>query len=172
MRNLTGLCRVIIGALPFLAAPDAFATALEYQVKASYLYNFTQFIVWPVDVFDDAGQFKLCIVGAEPFGNALNVFTGERVAGHDIALHRLSSPSQARSLRCHLLFVPGHQPESIAVQRGLLIVGEAPGFLGRGGIINLVEDRGRIRFEINRQAANEAGLTVSSRILSLAVNRP
>ncbi len=54
---------------------------------------------------------------------------------------------------------------------GLLTVGETPGFLEHGGIINLVEVQGRIRFEINQEAAKRAGLTVSSRLLRLAMER-
>jgi hypothetical protein len=43
-----------------------------------------------------------------------------------------------------------------------------PGFLSRGGMINLVEVQGRIRFEINQPAAQKAGLAVSSRLLDLS----
>jgi hypothetical protein len=148
------------------------APALEYQVKASYLYNFVRFITWPEDTFAKDGKFNLCVVGAERFGGALDEFAGERVEGHTIVVRRLESAAQARAARCHMLFLAaGVAPDesaSLSAERGLLTVGETPGFLARGGIINLVEVRGRIRFEINQAVAQQAGLVISSRLLSLS----
>lgn len=146
---------------------------LEYQVKASYLYNFARFITWPEDVVGRQGNFNLCIVGAERFGSALDALAGERLNGHTIAVHRLEQAGQARPARCHLLFVArGRDAGSTGgTERGLLTIGETPGFLERGGIINLVEVNGRIRFEIHQPAARQAGLVVSSQLLSLAVGQ-
>lgn len=159
---------LLVGAFPARAQ----APPLEYQVKASYLYNFLQFITWPADVFVDDGGFNLCVVDAEHFGSALDAFREERVDDREIVIHRLDHPAQARAHRCHLLFIPaGAETNSIGVERGMLTVGETPGFLERGGMINLVETGGRIRFEINRTMAEKAGLTVSSRLLSLALRQ-
>ena len=148
------------------------APALEYQVKASYLYNFVRFITWPEDTFANDGKFNLCVVGAELFGGALDEFAGERVEGHTIVVRRLERAAQARPARCHLLFLASgvgqDEPASFSIERGMLTVGESPGFLTRGGIINLVEVRGRIRFEINQAVAQQAGLVISSRLLSLS----
>ena len=152
------------------------SAALEYQVKASYLYNFLQFIAWPKDAFIGDGKFNLCVLGAERFGPTLDGFAGERVEGREIAVHRLQRAAQVQALRCHLLFISAGAsdivPADVGGEYGLLVIGETPGFLAQGGTINLVEMRGRIRFEINQQTANKAGLVVSSRILSLAVNKP
>lgn len=143
--------------------------SLEYQVKASYVYNFLQFVTWPADIFGSTDRFNLCVVGAERFGGALDAFRGERVDGREIAVRRLERPEQARAQRCHLLFIGGGvDTNAVEVERGVLTVGEAAGFLERGGMINLVEAHGHIRFEINRTAAEKAGLTISSRLLSLA----
>lgn len=162
----------------FVSSSTAYSqpTSLEYQVKASYLYNFVQFVAWPNDVFDQDGKFNLCVIGAERFGKALDGVAGERVEGHEIVVRRLEKDVSARAAHCHLLFIAAGVTDAAAAaaigERGVLTVGETPGFLGRGGVINLVEVQGRIRFEISQQAARQAGLVVSSRILSLAVNKP
>lgn len=167
-RFITTLLLVLIGTAPGFAQTPS----LEYQVKASYLYNFIQFVTWPSDAFPDNGKFNLCVVRAERFGTALDALEQERVEGRPIALHRLSDLDHARAIRCHLVFYSGETPEAIAAQRGRLTIGEASGFLKQGGIINLIESGGRIRFEINQQAARDAGLQMSSKLLSLAVTRP
>jgi hypothetical protein len=143
---------------------------LEYQVKASYLYNFMRFVSWPEQGLPRDGTFNLCVVGASRFGSGLDALAGEPVDGRSIAVHKLPSVADARSARCQLLFaadVDGGSP--VINEWGLLTVGETPGFLERGGIINLVEVQGRIRFEINQEAAKRAGLTMSSRLLRLAM---
>lgn len=145
--------------------------SIEYQVKASYLYNFTQFIRWPADAFVSTREFNLCVVGAWRFGDALDVLQEERTTGSKVAIRSLRSVRQAPGARCHMLFVAdGGAGGAIPTVRGLLTVGETPGFLGRGGIINLVEVHGRIRFEISQKAAQQAGLDVSSQLLRLALN--
>jgi hypothetical protein len=162
----------LLAAVAWAFAAHAEAPMLEYQVKASYLYNFARFVTWPEDVLARQGNFNLCVVGAERFGSALDTLVGERVNDQTIAVHRLEQAGQARAARCHLLFIAGTDTASAGGQaRGLLTIGETPGFLERGGIINLVEVKGRIRFEIQQRAATQAGLVVSSQLLSLAVSQ-
>jgi hypothetical protein len=145
------------------------SAALEYQVKASYLYNFVRFVAWPNDVFGNDAKFQLCVVGAERFGAALAPIAGERVEGREIVIRRLDRSEQARGARCHLLFIAaGAEAPDVGTERGTLTIGETPGFLAQGGMINLIESQGRIRFEINQLAAQRAGLVVSSRLLDLS----
>jgi hypothetical protein len=47
-------------------------------------------------------------------------------------------------------------------------VGDRKDFAKRGGIAQLILERDRMRFAINVSAAMRAGLTLSSRLLSLA----
>lgn len=154
-----------------MAAPEP--PALEYQVKASYLYNFIRFTAWPRDVFGSDGKFNLCVVGAQRFGSALDVFAGERVDGRELVVRRLDGVGQARAARCHVMFVAAGTSDTVPrAERGLLTVGETADFLKQGGIITLVDAAGRIRFQINQQAAREADLVLSSRLLDLALKRP
>jgi hypothetical protein len=166
---VTGLLALV---MPVLVAHSQ-TVSLEYQVKASYLYNFAQFVSWPSDAFGGDSRFHLCVFGAERFGNALDSIAGERVQGHEIVVQRLDRESSPRTMRCHLVFLAAGITDTVTLgERGMLTVGETPGFLGRGGVINLIQVQGRVRFEINQQAARQAGLVVSSRILNLAVNKP
>ena len=48
------------------------------------------------------------------------------------------------------------------------MVGETPGFAERGGIIRFTLEDNRVRFEINVDAAHQADLNISSRLLTLA----
>src|SRR5687767_14278905 len=88
---------------------------LEYQVKASYLYNFVQFVAWPKEVFGGDGKFNLCVFGAERFGGALDSITGERVEGHEIVVHRLDREASARAMRCHLVFLAAGTADTVTL---------------------------------------------------------
>jgi hypothetical protein len=50
----------------------------------------------------------------------------------------------------------------------ILTVGETPGFLGEGGMICFRNEKDRIRFDINLDAARTASLKVGSRLLMMA----
>jgi hypothetical protein len=51
----------------------------------------------------------------------------------------------------------------------VLIVSEAPGALEQGSMINFVLAERRVKFEIGLERAEYAGLSVSSRLLAVAV---
>jgi preprotein translocase subunit Sec61beta len=47
-------------------------------------------------------------------------------------------------------------------------VGESEGFATRGGVVNFFSEGKKLRFEINPQAAAQAEIEISSRLLRLA----
>jgi hypothetical protein len=49
-----------------------------------------------------------------------------------------------------------------------LTVGEIKGFADLGGVINLVVEENKLRFEINLRAARQTRLKISSKLLALA----
>ena len=75
---------------------------------------------------------------------------------------------------CHIVFVPAtekNQATRIVTalkDSSTLTVGESDGFAALGGIINLTVENNKLHFEVNRLAADRAGLTISSKLLSLA----
>ncbi len=50
----------------------------------------------------------------------------------------------------------------------MLIVGDKPGFVQDGGMINLKVVDDRVRFEINLASARSAGLKLDTRLLQMA----
>jgi hypothetical protein len=52
--------------------------------------------------------------------------------------------------------------------RSVLTVGDSQGFVDAGGMIELLVEDERMRFEVNLHAANEARLKISAKLLSLA----
>ena len=77
------------------------------------------------------------------------------------------------ALGCEVLFVSASEERrldhilDVVAGRGILTVGETDDFIERG-MIRFVLVQNRVRLHVNLAAAQEAGLTISSRLLSLA----
>lgn len=147
--------------------------ATEFQIKAAYLYNFGKFVRWN-GTSDSPDSFDICVIGQNPFGTALETtVAGEHIDGNNILVRNVSGPQGAA--HCRILFVSSSESKRLkplltAVKRpNLLTVSDIPGFVQQGGMIELVNEEGRIRFAVNLAAVNDAGLTVSSELLKVAV---
>jgi hypothetical protein len=146
----------------------------EYQVKATYLYNFGRFVQWPPNATAAKGDsFSICVLGQDPFGPTLDsTLAGEMLDGKPLAVKRISTPRDAGE--CRILFVSSteehHLKEILAAveQAGVLTVSDIPGFSRRGGMIQFVMEGDRVRFEINLATAENSRLVLSSELLKVA----
>lgn len=166
-----GFRRVLTVAVITLAltgwAVEARAQNLEYAVKANYLVRFAVFVEWPATAFPDAtAPLTICVAGRDPFGATLDQAAAAQTAqGRRIRLRRL--PGQAGGAGCHIVYL-GHGA-AIDVAPGALVVTDAA-VSERRGMIHFVLVSNRVRFHIDQTAARQAGLTMSSRLLNLAVS--
>lgn len=155
-------------------AQSAKAAPESDELKAAYLFNFAKFVAWPEDRFDsDSAPLIFCMVGKDPLKGALGRITsGRSVQGRQIKIQKYASPAAANE--CHILFIESvvsDQPADVLKKYdggGVLTVGEAAGFAQLGGVANFYIEGKKVRFEINKQAAQDQRLRISSRLLKLA----
>jgi hypothetical protein len=161
---------VRIGGTEAMAQPD-----LEYEVKAAFLVNFTRFVDWPEEAFPDPeAPFIIGVVGpTNPFNDRLeNAVHDQNVNGRPLLVRY--GPTLADIGAVQMLFITGADPEPTSAilaelnQRPVLTVGEIPQFTALGGMVRFFLREGRMAFEINRKPADEAGLRISARLLTLA----
>jgi hypothetical protein len=75
---------------------------------------------------------------------------------------------------CHVLFISRSETDRLeqilasVKGRNILTVGDAEDFALRGGMIQLVTEKNKIRMRINLEAVKAAGLTISSKLLRVA----
>src|SRR5665213_4233241 len=149
-----------------------FAADLEYSVKAAFLLNFTKFIDWPPKAFaNPQSPLEICILGKSPFGSALGeVLQGETANSRKLVSRQIIQRPLPQT--CQVLFIDTEQKNVPAILAGLppgiLTVGEGDRFLKDGGIIALVVDNRRVRFDVSQTAAEAAGLKPSSKLLTVA----
>jgi hypothetical protein len=129
----------------------------EYQIKAAFLYN----------------QLVVGLIGDDPFGSTIDqTISGKSINGRQLTIQRLKWGQNLRE--CHILFIAASERKRLAQilesLRGanVLTVSELDKFCLQGGLINFILEENKVRFEINLDAAEQAGLKISSRLLTLA----
>jgi YfiR/HmsC-like len=158
----------------------------EYLIKAGFVYNFAKLTEWPAGSFAQPDSpIVIGILGTDPFGATIDhVVDNKQINGRGVVVKRLKWGDRLKErqyrlwlndlLQCNILFVSSsevsHLDELISIVQGIpiLTVGDTPGFAMRGGVINLILDDNKVRFEVNVEAARRANLNISSRLLALA----
>ena len=151
------------------------AKPTEYEVKAAYLYNFGKFVRWPEGAAaGSANTFFICVIGKDPFGKSLDAtLEGASWKGKPVIAKRITSVDQAAD--CQVLFIPASEAEQWSQLQPtlqklpILTVSDAPRFARRAGMIEFLLSENRVRFEVNLEAAEKAGLSLSSQLLKVAI---
>jgi len=178
--------RAVIAILPILLAALTLnaqntSGSAEYLIKAGFIYNFANLVQWPSSSFTQPDSpIVIVILGEDHFGTTLDrALDGKKVNARSFVIKRAKSISELqRTLGpqkdCQILYVSSsempHLSDAIQMLKGVpvLTIGETPGFARNGGIINLILEDNKVRFEVNVAAAKDADLNISSRLLALA----
>ena len=169
---------LLAAAISLFCAHRAIAASPDDVAKADYLYKFVPFIVWPESAFSAADSpIAICIIGKDPFGPDMDrEAEKERIGGRPVVVRHI--PLALANSGCHVAYVGGSTEQSVSqalevlrAQPVLTVSDAATNATGRG-IINFVTENGRVRFEIDERAAEQSHLSVSSKLLELALQTP
>jgi len=146
----------------------------EYEIKAAFIYKFAKFIEWPAGIEQaDRDSLIIGILGHDPFGFIMEkVIGGKTVRGKVITVERYHTVDEA--LQSDILFISESEMPRLDFiinrlsGRDILTVSDTQDFTSKGGMIYLYMHEKHIRFMINIEAASEAQLKFSSKLLKLA----
>jgi hypothetical protein len=154
-----------------LASP---ATPLEQtgqQVKAAMLYNAAKFVEWSGPSRPDT-SLVICVLGRPAIAPALEALVGKSVQGHLVRVQHATSLDNMGA--CQVLYIGEGERRNLpailasAGRRGILTVSDMDRFAALGGILGMVENEGKVKLEVNLDAAQQANLKISSQLLKLA----
>jgi hypothetical protein len=175
-RARIGFFGAIALSLAILAGGEpACAGSLEYPVKAAFLYKFAPFVEWPPTAWASAASpLSLCVEGDDPFGAMLDrTVQGQHLGRHPIVVRRLERLDADSG--CGIAYIGGSHAQSVsdaldAVQGTpvLTVTDEVQG--PAHGIIHFVIRGNRVRFIIDDAAAAKNGMTISSKLMRLALS--
>lgn len=172
-RRRVVILRLLLAWLVGTASIPALGEVDEAELAAAYLYNFSKFVHWPSGVLrNTADPLVICVYGRLSSGEAIDALEGKSAQGYRIRIDWLSRGDDLTA--CQVVYVSSSESPYLRpllrtlAGRPTLTVSEIPGFVAAGGIIGLVKQNNRLRFEINRGSAEAAGLSISSQLLKLA----
>lgn len=167
---------LLVAGLPLAAvattepAPATVSQTDLPLIKAAIIFNICKFVEWPAAA-PASGDFVIGTLADEPDGPDLGSLAGKKIHGRNIRVIKVTSPGSVPA--CHVLYTGRTRPDTAlaAAIAGapVLTFSEPAGDEAGVGIIDLVPDQTRIRFNIRRGAADHAGLKLSSQLLKLAL---
>ncbi len=160
---------VVFGDLSPLSAKED--STLESRIKAAYILKFIPFMEWNADTPLPVGGVTIGVIGSSHVYAALEEF---RNANAKVKINLVSLSRSDDLTKVHILFVDkalaNHLPQLVSKLKNhpVLTIGESDDFVSKGGIIMFVKEAGKVKFEINVNAARLAGLRISARVLKAA----
>lgn len=157
------LAGLLAGSWPLSAAEPS-----EQVLKAAFLYNFARYTEWP----NLSNDFKICLLGANSLGQALEPIARKEIAGRPIRVLTVKSDSALSA--CNLLFIADtEQQRATEVARALagqpvLTVSETGNVDPALIMLRMNFEQGILVFDANPSIARAAGLTFSAKMLHLA----
>lgn len=152
------------GAYLAYAAPPA----SEAEVKAAFVYNFCKFTDWPGEI---PAEFLICLVGGNEIA-PFNMLEGKSVRN---AIVRTQTALDFAALgACKAAFISASERQRMPqllqylTAKNILTISDMAGFAEAGGMFELLNSGGRMRFNINLDAILQAKLKVSSQLIGLA----
>jgi hypothetical protein len=160
----------------YLLAPSVHAarTAEADAIMAAVIYKITKFVSWPESALGtSSANLVICLGETDPLFPAMRTMDGRTTQGHTIEVRLVTAVGTARA-GCHVLFMSATEAQRMdaALQAvagsPVLTVGDADGFVDRGGVIGLHVEKNRIGFIVNLAASERAGIGISAQLLQLA----
>jgi hypothetical protein len=144
----------------------------ESTIKALFIYNFMKYVDWSVE--KNPAHFVVGFYGkSDVKKDLLQICQSKKVKSKEIEVIDVDESSNYE--KCDILFISKHETsrlKKIAAQlvgKEVLIVTEENGMALKGSSINIIEQDGKFRFEINEEAAQHAHLKIANQLLSLAI---
>lgn len=171
-RWVSRVLAVVIGVLAWQspALPESYSPE---TVKAAFLYRFLEYVDWPIDARAD-GPLTIAVLGDEGLTAELHRNVKGRIAhGREVRARAVSTVQEG--MDAEVLFVSAAARRKLATlgsehnRDPVLVVTEGDGALDAGSVINFVVVEGNVRFEVSLPAAEQRGLKLSSRLLSVAL---
>lgn len=162
------------GLLLAVSAAASAADSSLPNVKAAFAYNFVKLAAWPAQRFTGASApLQVCVIKSDPMESALRESLAGKLAGERIiSVQSVGSDDSFAS--CHALYLGASLAPRFpalmgrAVAKGVLLIDEGPQFTWPDGMIRLYTEQNRVRFELNLEALERAGLKVDPRLIRLA----
>jgi hypothetical protein len=157
-----------------ISASSEMQSGRALEIQAAFLVKFCSYVTWPEERFSTPESPVIVgIIGRDPFGSKIDkIARSSRAGERNIEIRRCTDISSVG--RVHILFIAPSETDRLQKivsdipANSVLLVSNIPGFLESSGMVNFVVVSQKIRFNISRTNSENAGLMISSKLLSVA----
>lgn len=159
---------VILLLAPLLAYSEGNEASL---VKAALTYNFAKYTQWPEE--KQRVEVALCYFSSVNQAS-FEVLADKRISDKRIIVKRVGDINDTAD--CHLIYIDNEKRDKLQRlfihlnKKSVLTVSDMPGFIQGGGMIEIVNQDGKLRFKINLTQLEKNGIALSSQVLKLATH--
>ncbi|MCF2907109.1 YfiR family protein [Pseudoalteromonas sp. DL2-H2.2] len=166
------MIKLLIALLCLVLLPEGKAQNLsENELKAAFLYRFSQFSKWPPPPPD---KLSFCVVGNPDLYQAIDALLQEQQVDDNTEVIEL--PDNEQVSQCDILFLSQQNRqqtqywlEDLAQSPSpVLVVADTSEGFRQGAMIGLIADANNLSFRVNLTDAKRRGLNFSAHLLKLA----
>jgi hypothetical protein len=151
---------------------------IEYQIKASYIYNFLQFVNFEHHLLGKDRELVVCILGEDRFQAALDELDSAPTPQGTIRIARMGAYTPKHTFdQCHVVYMveteAGHTADVLERidRQETMTISEHAAFISAGGLIELYVQNDSIKFRINERLVQQAKFHMSAQLIELGVVR-
>lgn len=168
-RGAAGLAAILLFWFP--APGNTEKSSGEYALTAAFIYNFAKYVEWPDSAFKKNKEFSIASLGRSPLDRQLAALNGKSVQGRNIVFQQFNSPEEAA--QCHILFISRSEHSRLGSildflrDLPVLTISDSDDFCRKGGMLLLVNENGKIVFDLNIRETHNAKLKPNPQLLKL-----
>ena len=173
------LLLLLIGCISLLWTAPTVAQPSLLAVKAALLFKLPRFTY--LTHLEGSSVLNLCILGTNPFGDALHALAQTPIDARTVVLH---TPATAETAQvCDIIFIADTAENKRNLNENIqtfstyhaLTVSDIAGFAQAGGMVELAthaQDSSKVHILINPTAAARQGVKLNAQLLRLATLLP
>jgi len=154
------------------AGKGASQTAEEESLKSYFIFNFIKYINWPPEALSD--YFTISVYKSDKFtGRLREIAAQQKLKSMPVQIKIVNSLEEAAS--SHVIVIPEENSNYFSKifqnfsNSPVLLITEKKGLGREGASINMRVTNNKIRFSINKTSIDNHGLSVSAKLLNLAL---
>lgn len=135
----------------------------EYKLKALYITRLADFIIWPETA--NKNTFIICIDSTDKVTIQLKKIGFDKILSLPVEI--LDIPADSSITQCNFLYISQGKVEPALANTPVFTLSSQADFSAQGGMIEFYVEQSKVKMRANLSAINQAGLTVSSKLLRL-----
>jgi hypothetical protein len=161
--------------LPFLICVlslSSYAQTTDYKFQSLFIYNIAKMARWSLE--HESGDFKIAVLGSKDIAaTIIKSLEGKKIGNQEIKVTAYNSLDEAGYNQ--ILFVPANTKISMdklnkaTENKNTMLVTERDGWGKKGSTINFVMIDGKMKFEVNTDAAQKVNVRLSNSISAMGI---